>query len=86
MSLIARELRVAFSKMAQPLWFRIIKWIVLLGLVVRFHAAPTFRWWALGLLLVGTALHFFYRWKTKAWTRAWGGWNDPDFERPRGRS
>jgi hypothetical protein len=25
---------------------------------------------------LGLSLHFFYRWKTQGWTRAWGGWDD----------
>ena len=29
---IKREVRVAFSRNAQPLWFRITKWVVFVGL------------------------------------------------------
>ena len=39
---------------------------------------PTRWFWPvlLVLLTVGLAVHFFYRWKTRAWTRPWGGWDD----------
>jgi hypothetical protein len=30
----------------------------------------------LGCTLAALAVHFLYRWKTRAWTRAWGGWKD----------
>ena len=75
-SLVRLELRVAFSKHSQPLWFRVLKWSFLLSVVSWLW--PT-RWlWPalLGLLTVGLAVHFFYRWKTRAWTRPWGGWDD----------
>lgn len=42
MNPIERDLRVAFSKRAQPVGFRIVKWIVIVFLVYRFHAAPDF--------------------------------------------
>jgi len=73
---IRRECQVAFSRRAQPVWFRIIKWVAILTGVVVFHERAAFWWCLASLAAAGTLLHFFYRWKTKTWTRAWGGWND----------
>ena len=75
-SLVRLELRVACSKHAQPLWFRVLKWGLLLSLI--YWLGPTRWFWPvmLVLLTISLALHFFYRWKTVAWTRPWGGWND----------
>ena len=73
---LRRELRVCFSLKAQPLWVRILKWAAVLAFTLRFHNARWF-WPALAACFVaGLCLHFFYRWQTRAWTRAWGGWND----------
>jgi len=73
---IRRELRVAFSPHAQPVWFRVVKWTCILAGVLVFHDRSWFWWTLAGLAAAGTLLHFFYRWKTNGWTRAWGGWND----------
>lgn len=73
---VRRECRVAFSRRAQPVWFRILKWTCILTGAALFH---TWRWFWLtfaGLAVASFSLHFLYRWKTKIWTRAWGGWND----------
>jgi hypothetical protein len=74
--LIKRELRVAFSRRAQPVWFRIVKWALLLGLIAATWGRPHFWVWMAGAIAVGLTVHFIWRWKTKAWTQAWGGWND----------
>jgi hypothetical protein len=73
---VRRELRVAFSRHGQPVWFRIGKWIAILFGVAWFHDRRWFWWSFAGLAAAGAGLHFFYRWKTAGWTRAWGGWND----------
>jgi hypothetical protein len=75
-STLRREWRVAISLRAQPLWFRLAKWAVFLTLAVRFWRQPRFWAWVLIAVCLGLALHFLYRRKTRAWTRAWGGWND----------
>lgn len=76
---LKRDIAVAFSPGGQPVWFRIVKWIVFIAVAVRFHRARYF-WPCLGWIFVaGTVLHFFYRWKTRGWTEPWGGWNDPRF-------
>jgi hypothetical protein len=73
---IRRELRVAFSPRAQPVWFRVIKWTAILVGAALFHQTRWFWWCLAGLALAGTSMHFIYRWKTRVWTRPWGGWND----------
>ena len=75
-TIVRRELRVAFSARAQPIWFRVVKWACILTGAAMFHDRRWFCWTITSLAAVGTVMHFFYRWKTKAWTRAWGGWND----------
>jgi hypothetical protein len=74
--IVRREMRVAFSRHAQPAWFRVVKWACILAGGAMFYDRRWF-WCAMaGLAIAGTATHFFYRWKTKTWTRAWGGWDD----------
>jgi hypothetical protein len=77
---LKRELEVALSKKSQPVWFRILKYI-LLGLLVYFLWGTTLLWIALAVLLVlSLTLHFWYRYKTKAWTQNYGMWkyfNEP---------
>jgi hypothetical protein len=73
---IRRELRVAFSPRAQPVWFRVVKWTCILGGAALFHNRDWFWWTLAGLFAAGCLLHLLYRWKTETWTRAWGGWND----------
>lgn len=78
MNALRRELQVAFSKKAQPLWFRVVKWAVLVSVAITLHGTRYFWPCVLGLPVLGILLHLFYRWKTKGWTRPWGGWNDLD--------
>lgn len=73
---IERELRVAFSKQAQPAWFRVVKWTVFLGMCMRLRGTGRLRPWVLGMSIAGLSVHLFYRWKTETWTRPWGGWDD----------
>jgi hypothetical protein len=47
-----------------------------IALTVTFWRHPSFWRWVLGLLALSLTLHFIWRWKTKAWTQPWGGWND----------
>lgn len=74
--MIERELRVAFSRTHQSLPVRIVKWLVFFALVYWLHDRRYF--WHVVVIAFAAAicLHFFYRWKTNAWTRAWGGWDD----------
>ena len=76
MNAVQRELQVAFSPRAQPWWFRLIKWSVLIVVTARYRQ----RWWFPYVVVFastgGISLHLFYRWKTQGWTRALGGWDD----------
>ena len=76
MRTIQRELQVAFSPRAQPWWFRVIKWSVIITTIVRYRQRRWFPSTLGGALLVALSLHFFYRYKTQGWQRPWGGWDD----------
>ena len=76
MNTIQRELRVAFSPRAQPWWFRLIKWSLLIVATVRYRKRRWFRYVIGFATIAGIALHLLYRWKTQGWRRAWGGWSD----------
>jgi hypothetical protein len=81
---IKRELRVAFSRRAQPVWFRVTKWLVILSVSAALLRAGYLRQWLQGLtvaMLASLGAHFFWRWKTHGWTRAWGGWSDVESSR-----
>ncbi len=75
---LKREARVAFSKKAQPVWFRIIKWTVFLGVsfVLLRSGGAEFWYWLLAATLAGVTVHMIWRWKTRGWSRPWGGWHD----------
>lgn len=69
-----REIEVAFSKHSQPIWFRIVKYILLAVLVYALWGTNLF-WIVLAILLVvSLSLHFWYRYKTKGWTQDYGMW------------
>ena len=71
---LKRELEVAFSKEAQSVWFRILKYILLLS-ALYFFWGNKFLWITLGVLPVfSLSLHFWYRYKTKGWTQNYGLW------------
>src|SRR5436190_1894741 len=57
--IIQRELEVAFSKHSQPVWFRILKYI-LLGIVVFFFWGTQLLWIVLSVLLVLSLLFPFH--------------------------
>jgi len=71
---VQREVEVAFSKQSQPIWFRILKYI-LLGCVLYFFWGSKLLWIIL-LTLMGLALllHFWYRYKTQGWRKSYGLW------------
>jgi len=69
-----REAEVAFSKHAQPVWFRIVKYIVL-SFIIFFFCGTTWLWIILlPFFVFALALHFWYRYKTKGWTKSYGLW------------
>ena len=72
---IKREFEVAFSRNAQPVWFRIIKYLVLGVFVYFFWGNPLF-WPILSIAFaLSLTLHFWYRIKTEGWTRSYRGWD-----------
>ena len=71
---IRRELEVAFSKRSQPVWFRIVKYIIIAILVYLLWGSRWF-WIVFGILFVlSLMLHFWYRYKTAGWTKSYGMW------------
>jgi len=80
--ILKREFEVAFSKHAQPVWFRVVKYI-LLGSFIYFFRKSKWFWIILTVLFIlSLLLHFWYRYKTEAWTKSYGGW-DYDKNKPR---
>jgi hypothetical protein len=74
-SIVKRELEVAFSKHAQPLWFRLLKYILLV-LLFYFYGGTRIFWIILGIVFIlGLLLHLWYRHKTEGWTKSYGLWN-----------
>lgn len=72
--IVKRELEVAFSRHSQPVWFRISKYI-LLGSVVYFFWGSQTLWIILIILfVVAMLMHFWYRYKTRGWTKSYGLW------------
>lgn len=72
---IKREIEVAFSKRAQPVWFRVLKY-VLLWCLLYFLWGSKWLWIILAILLaLSFSLHIWYRHKTHGWTKNYGGWD-----------
>lgn len=72
--ILKRELEVAFSKQSQPVWFRILKYI-LLGFILYFFWGSQTLWIILIILVVlAMIMHFWYRYKTRGWTKSYGMW------------
>jgi hypothetical protein len=68
---------------AQSSRFRIVKYSVLLVVAVGAYvwkglAATGYS--LLLLFLAAIAVHFFFRWKTEAWTKSWGPYKRIHFE------
>ena len=71
---IQREIEVAFSKHSQPVWFRIVKYIMI-GFLLWFLWNSKWLGIVFGTLFVlSLTLHFWYRYKTKGWTKSYGMW------------
>jgi hypothetical protein len=75
------EARVAFSRKAQPIWFRVLKWTIAIGAGWYFRHDPRLWWWIAAAFGLAVALHLVWRTKTKQWTQPWGGWSDLDAAR-----
>jgi len=79
--IVRKEAEVAFSKNTQPVGFRIIKY-VLLSILVYFTCTKPFFWWMISALFgLSLVIHFYYRYKTKGWTRSFGMWNYEKFRK-----
>ena len=75
---LKRELRVATSLRAQPLWFRVVKWTVTAVVIAILWRSAYFWWWIAGATVLSVTVHLIWRWKTKGWTQPWFGWHDVD--------
>ena len=71
---IKKELEVAFSKHSQPIWFRLLKYILLGGVLFLFWGSPLLWIVLISLFVIAMLLHFWYRYKTKVWTKSYGMW------------
>lgn len=69
-----RELEVAFSKKSQPVYFRVIKYIVLAAICWIFWDSGYLVWIFVALLIPSLALHIYYRYKTERWTKSYKMW------------
>jgi hypothetical protein len=73
--ILKREFEVAFSGNAQPMWLRVLKYVVL-GCFIYFFWSNTLFWIILALVFIlSLLLHFWYRFKTEDWTKSYGGWD-----------
>jgi membrane-bound metal-dependent hydrolase YbcI (DUF457 family) len=70
------EVAVATSRRAQPVWFRVVKWIVIIAALWYFRRSR-YLWPGLGAAFaLSIGLHLLWRVKTRRWTRPWRGWSD----------
>lgn len=72
--ILKRELEVAFSRHSQPVWFRILKYILLALLLYFFWGSDLLLIILLILFVLAMCLHLWYRHKTNAWTKSYGLW------------
>jgi Flp pilus assembly protein TadB len=75
---IKREFEVAFSKNAQPLWLRIVKYIPVAAIIYLLWGTRSLWIILVSLLLISLSIHFWYRYKTRGWTKSFGGWKYHD--------
>lgn len=73
---IKNELRVAFSRNAQLLWFRVTKWVIFIAVSKRLRGSRWLRVWTFGGVFAGLTGHLVYRWKPRGWTGPFGVWAD----------
>jgi len=71
---LRREIEVALSKHSQSIGFRIVKYL-LLGAILFFFWGTRTLWIILIILFVfSLTLHFWYRYKSRRWTKDYGMW------------
>ena len=73
---LMRDVRVAVSPRAQPVWFRVVKWVAAIGVSVVLWRTRYFWWWLGGAVALSLSLHMLWRWKTNGWRQPWAGWDD----------
>ncbi|MBS1596859.1 MAG: hypothetical protein JST75_01435 [Bacteroidetes bacterium] len=83
--IISRELEVAFAKHVQAPWLRVLKYLILIGIIFFFWGTKTLGIILICLFVPALAVHFFYRYKTNGWTKSYGRW-DYEKNKPRGNS
>jgi uncharacterized membrane protein len=71
---VHREFEVAFSKRSQPVWFRIVKYIVIAILIYFLWGNQWFWPVFIILFILSLMLHFWYRHKTAGWTKSYKMW------------
>ncbi|MCG6166947.1 hypothetical protein [Leptospira sanjuanensis] len=71
---VKREFEVAFSKHGQPLWFRTVKYCVLLILLYLIRDSEYLWLVLLSAFVISFTVHFWFRYKTKGWTQSYGPW------------
>jgi len=72
--IIKRELEVAFSKHSQPVWFRILKYVLLIAMIYFLWGNKLLWIILLVVIICSLSLHFWYRHKTNGWAKSYGMW------------
>jgi hypothetical protein len=72
--IIQREREVAFAKNAQPVWLKILKYLVLGVVIYLLWGKGVLPFILISLFVIALGVHFWYRYKTKGWTKSFGGW------------
>src|SRR5689334_8946953 len=72
---LKREFNVAFSKNAQSMGMRVLKYAILASSVYFFWSSTLFWIILSGGFIMSLLVHFWYRFKTGGWTRSYGGWD-----------
>ena len=72
--IMKREIEVAFSRHSQPIWFRILKYVLLIVTFYFFRQEKLFWIILLIVFVSGLALHLWYRYRTHGWTKSYGLW------------
>jgi hypothetical protein len=75
---LRREARVAFSPRWQPIWFRVLKWMIFSGVTAYLWGTRSFWIWILFIVALTAGIHLLWRYKTKGWREPWAGWDDID--------
>jgi hypothetical protein len=83
--IIQREIRVACSTRVQSPRIRILKWTIFVITTAAFYRSRTYWYAVLAVFLACMLVHLLYRFKTKAWSQPWGGWNDVETAYPNGK-